>query len=305
MTVTDTKRFVLGFDIGSSAIHSAILNQDLEIIHCGKPLMHFADIAGAMAEVWEENLRHIKKENIIGTTFTGEGAQIFSSVLKDFHFVHESVAIPRGGALLEPDVRYIFYIGAKNTYFFEISSLGKQAIVNEWKTGSKCGGGAGTLIEKQCRRLFQDSVIRQNVNDWRYLDEGAAREERCIHRHAEQKRLEKMFDLAERQAGSSENPSHFLARCGVVIQSDLIHKQNQGALQADNLAGLFQTIAHNYMIDVLGGRDHTFFKKAALALGTGGVLKNRIVNTQLAQLVGLPVLQPNRASAIAAIGAAA
>ncbi len=41
-----------------------------------------------------------------------------------------------------------------------------------------------------------------------------------------------MFVQAEEEAKKSEEPCEFLARCGVVIQSDLIHKQNEGRKQA-------------------------------------------------------------------------
>ena len=146
-------------------------------------------------------------------------------------------------------------MGAKDTYFFNTRRVRERSIIQEWRTGTKCGGGSGTLIEKQCRRLFQGEVPAPVLGDANPGDTPEDRERiRVENRRKLQARLETILARAEEEAGESRDPSAFLARCGVVIQSDLIHKQNDGAARRDNLAGLFQTIAGNYKIDVLGNR---------------------------------------------------
>ena len=55
-----------------------------------------------------------------------------------------------------------------------------------------------------------------------------------------------MFRQAEGEAAAVEGADEFLARCGVVIQSDLIHEQNTGTPRDMNLARLFRTVARNF-----------------------------------------------------------
>ncbi|MGD8501651.1 MAG: acyl-CoA dehydratase activase-related protein, partial [Phycisphaerales bacterium] len=119
-----------------------------------------------------------------------------------------------------------------------------------------------------------------------------------------QARLEEMFYRAEKEAERAAEPSEFLARCGVVIQSDLIHKQNEGAKREDNLAGLFRTVARNYRIDVLGARQFDASEDNNGAIASGGVLTNDLVRKNLEEFLGLRIERLEHYSNVAAIGAA-
>jgi activator of 2-hydroxyglutaryl-CoA dehydratase len=90
----------------------------------------------------------------------------------------------------------------------------------------------------------------------------------------------------------------------VVVQSDLIHKQNEGATRVDNLAGLFRTVARNYVIDVLGSREFASTSKAGEAIATGGVFSNDLIRQSLSDLLGTTVVRPEHHAHVAAIGAA-
>jgi predicted CoA-substrate-specific enzyme activase len=85
-----------------------------------------------------------------------------------------------------------------------------------------------------------------------------------------------------------------------VIQSDLIHKQNEGVHKEDNLAGLFRTTARNYMIDVLGNRQLI----PQQAIGTGGVFHNLLIKAELEKAIGLTIQRPEYFENIGAIGIA-
>jgi len=291
----------VGFDVGSSCVHCAVVDASGQVVYCPPPVMHFANPTGAVRELWFELLNRFGRERIASTAFTGSGAEMFPHVMDGALYVYDSVVIPRGAAVIAPSARYIFHIGAKDSYFFELGWAGDRRILREWKTGSKCGGGSGTLLEKQCRRLFEGEVPAPQL-----ADPGQARREqqreqiRIANRRKLQHRLEQMFERAEQEAARSREPSEFLARCGVVIQSDLIHKQNEGASRADNLAGLFRTVARNYRIDVLGSRQF----EPGEAIATGGVLGSEHVRRALEQFVGLEVHRPQFYREVAAIGAA-
>lgn len=84
----------------------------------------------------------------------------------------------------------------------------------EWSANSKCGGGSGILIEKQLRRLYlKDDLKFFNIED----------------PYQKQKQMEQLFVKAESEITEFTKLSGFNARCGVIIQSDLIHEQNEGA----------------------------------------------------------------------------
>jgi len=120
-------------------------------------------------------------------------------------------------------------MGAKDSYFFHVRSLNGRRIIQEWKTGTKCGGGSGTLIEKQCRRLFEGQILNPELQDTaRAADEQAKEAISISNRRKLQSRLEEMFSAAEKDAGHAQEPTEFLARCGVVIQSDLSTSRTKG-----------------------------------------------------------------------------
>ena len=305
MRANSEKGLYVGFDVGSSFLHYVVLAEDEAVVYAPIPIMHFANPIGALREAWADIVGRFGSDRIKSTAFTGSGAEAFPRIMTGATYVYDSVAIPQGVRVIAPHARYVFHMGAKDSYFFHIKTVNGRRVIQEWKTGTKCGGGSGTLIEKQCRRLFEGEVSNPALEDTASASDEPAREAIRIRNRAKlQGRLEEMFHRAEQEAVGSGDPSEFLARCGVVIQSDLIHKQNEGASRQDNLAGLFATIARNYKIDVLGARQLAEISGAGVAIGTGGVLANELVRTYLGQLLGISVDRPLHYHNVAAIGAA-
>jgi activator of 2-hydroxyglutaryl-CoA dehydratase/predicted nucleotide-binding protein (sugar kinase/HSP70/actin superfamily) len=298
------KNLFAGIDIGSSAVHYAVLDSERRVIYCPEPIMHFANTTGAVKEAWEDITNKFHASSIKGVAFTGSGAESFPEVIPDIKYVYDSVAIPLGAGLIQPQAEYIFHIGAKDPYFFHIRGDSDKKIIQEWRTGTKCGGGSGTLIEKQCRRLFEGQVPVPKLEDTGGLSEQAKEKTVRANRHKLQGRLEEMFGKSEDEAAKSTEPCEFLARCGVVIQSDLIHKQNEGAKRQDNLAGLFRTVARNYKIDVLGSRQFNAGAVKDKAIVTGGVFENDLIRKNLEEFLAIEIDKPKFFKNVAAIGAA-
>ncbi|MBN1510059.1 MAG: hypothetical protein JW955_24650 [Sedimentisphaerales bacterium] len=296
----------VGIDIGSSFLHCVGLAPDRSILYCPPPIMHFANPLGAMKELWQDMVHRFGRDAIRSTAFTGSAAQPFPRVMPGTIFVYDSVAIPRGAELVAPKAQYLFHIGAKDSYFFNLAVVEGRKIIREWRTGTKCGGGSGMLVEKQCRRLFQGEVPSPQLEDPGPSSGEQEREATGMRNRAKlQERIEEMFRRAEEEAVRSREPSEFLARCGVVVQSDLIHKQNEGATRVDNLAGLFRTVPRNYVIDVLGARDlASSLGEDSEAVATGGLFANDLVRENLSQLLKMPIMRPEQFQNIAAIGAA-
>jgi activator of 2-hydroxyglutaryl-CoA dehydratase/predicted nucleotide-binding protein (sugar kinase/HSP70/actin superfamily) len=294
-----------GFDVGSSFVHYVVIDGDGAVIYSPKTIMHFANPVGAIREAWRDVKEKFGRDKIKNTAFTGSGAEAFPNVMPGVTYVFDSVAIPKGAAATNPKARYIFHIGAKDSYFFNVSRINNKKVIQEWRTGTKCGGGSGTLIEKQCRRLFEGLVPNPELEDTASADHQDEKEIiRIRNRSKLQARLEEMFHRAEQEAEKSTEPSEFLARCGVVIQSDLIHKQNEGAKREDNLAGLFRTVARNFKIDVLGVRQFNRLGNPEAAMATGGVMANDLIRKNLEGFLGIAIGRPEHYNNIAAIGAA-
>jgi activator of 2-hydroxyglutaryl-CoA dehydratase len=297
--------FYVGFDVGSSFVHYVVLSADGEIIYSPEPIMHFANPVGAIKEAWQDVTRRVAGGRVRSTAFTGSGAESFPKVMAGVTYVFDSVAIPKGVEAASPQARYVFHIGAKDSYFFELKNISDKRIIQEWRTGTKCGGGSGTLIEKQCRRLFEGEVPNPELADTAGASSLEERERiRTGNRARLQDRLEEMLRRAQTEAQRSVAPSDFLARCGVVIQSDLIHEQNEGATRRDNLAGLFRTVARNYKIDVLGAREFRPSDELGEAIVTGGVFGNDLIRRNLEEFLGISVSRAEHYNNVAAIGAA-
>ena len=295
----------MGIDVGSSFVHYVVLSRDKEIVYSPKSIMHFANPIGGIKEAWRDVIATFGADKIRSTAFTGSGAEAFPKVMKGISYVFDSVAIPRGAEGTSPHARYIFHIGAKDAYFFELKQIGDKKVIQEWRTGTKCGGGSGTLIEKQCRRLFEGEVSCPQLEDTAAAANSDEKEKlRIQNRTRLQGRLEEMFRRAEEEASKAKDPSEFLARCGVVIQSDLIHKQNEGAARTDNLAGLFRTVARNYKIDVLGARTTDASEGDSEAVVSGGVFANELIRKNLEEFLGVSIKRAEHYNNIAAVGAA-
>ena len=265
-----------GFDVGSSFVHYVVLNEAGAVVYSPDPIMHFANPLGAIGEAWRDIVSRFDPSSIQSTALTGSAAESFPRVMHGALYVYDSVAIPKGAEAIAPTAKYLFHIGAKDSYFFSFGSAAGRKIIVEWRTGTKCGGGSGMLVEKQCRRLFQGEVPAPQLEDPAAKATEPEKQQLVTRNRARlQGRVEEMFRRAEEEAARSNEPSEFLARCGVVVQSDLIHKQNEGATRVDNLAGLFRTVARNYVIDVLGSRDFASASNAGEAISTGGVFSQR------------------------------
>ncbi|MBW8038521.1 MAG: CoA activase [Planctomycetes bacterium] len=297
-------KLFVGLDVGSSSVHYAVLREDKKIIYSPKPIMHLANPIGAVQEAWEDITQNCSHSRIKNTVVTGSNAKSFPSVMEGLTYSFDSVTIPKGVELVCPEAQYVFHIGAKDAYYFNLKKINDKKIIQEWRTGTKCGGGSGILIEKQCRRMFEGEIPVPDVEIVTTTEDENERDKiRTKNRHKLQSRAEKIFSLAEMEAENSKEPSEFLARCGVVIQSDLIHKQNEGAKREDNLAGLFKTVARNYRIDVLGTREFSSENSDA-AIATGGVFTNDLIRRNLENSLGISIVRPKYYHNIAAIGAA-
>lgn len=280
------RRYFAGIDIGSSAIHSVILDEFGRVAYVSPSVPHFGTPFDRLAEVWKDLAANSVDGKIVSTAFTGIGAQYFKDVFPELLFDYESVTIPKGASLLCPDVVYIFHMGAKDSYFFKVGHLGEEINLLEWSANSKCGGGSGILIEKQLRRLYlkEDELL---------FNSSSAEEKMEL--------MQSLYEMAEEDLAMHGVARGFNARCGVIIQSDLIHEQNEGADRDYLVSCLYATVARNYKNDVVGVRD---LDQSAPSIATGGVFASDYLLKRVQDLLGLSLKRPKHFRAVAAIGVA-
>lgn len=287
--------FAVGFDVGSDSVHYAVMDSgsDAEgtvrmtgtLVHHGNPTVGVSKAFDIVKEWLAESGNGI--ENIVCTSFTGEGGKVIAAKTGCL-FKHDSVTIPAGASKIEPDAKYVFHVGAKSPYFFDIEHAEedgeKISFSPDMGTGTKCGGGSGILIEKQMRRLYLKRILDEdNISD---LDE-----------------RDLIYDYAEKEVEAATVDIEVGGRCGVVIQSDMIHLQNLKYPVNAIVKGMLNTVARNYKSDVVRTRKLKLPKRGK-AVFTGGLARNRFIRDELKRLFGFGIEVPDHFLQVGAVGAA-
>lgn len=275
------KKIVIGIDVGSSSIHCGGLDLNTkEVLWCSNPHPHLGRPLETLKNVILPQIRALEAEfQIVGTALTGIGAKTIAETTPQVFYEYDSVTIPKGISMLEENPHYAFHLGAKDSYFFCFGKVMGKTVLLESNTNTKCGGGSGTLVEKQVRRLYC-KTNSSNQHD---------------------QTLEALFAEAVEEATSYPDAKPYRARCGVVVQSDMIHDQNEGMPKAALIAKLFKTVAFNFAQDVIGPRQ---LEKDAKTIISGGLARIRPIVDQIEKITGLRITTCKHHLQVAAIGAA-
>lgn len=113
------KNYLTGFDIGTDSITAVVMNQNHEIIDACEPVFHFGNPAQALTDLFSEIIDKFGKDAITSTAFTGSCGEHLAERLA-IPFFHDTITIPAGIKIISPDAGYIFHIGAKDSYFFDL-----------------------------------------------------------------------------------------------------------------------------------------------------------------------------------------
>lgn len=253
-----------------------MVGADRSVVYSPPPSLHGGKPLDTLTSQWQEMTALFPAGSIVSTSFTGIGSAAFPEVFPGIIREQDSLCILRGTRLAAPESGIILHVGAKDAYFFSVGGGGERPVLFDWSPGSKCGAGSGTLLEKQLRRLFP-------------ADPG------------EPEDLGQMLSIAEYAALPHEGIAGYSARCGVVLQSDLIHDQNEGVDRGRIMARLFRTIAANIVQDVIGNRE---LKPGSKAILTGGLAGCGAVFRHIRDLTMLEMALPRYFWNVGAIGAA-
>lgn len=274
------KNLYAGFDIGSSSVHCAVLDQNGALFHLLPSLPHLGNPMGCIREQWKALLESCPSSCLASTSFTGIGSRFIKARFPDTVVEKESVTLPRGAVSACPETRFLFHVGARDSFFFRLSPIRGEAVVTEWATNTKCGGGSGTLLEKQVRRLYGT--------------------EKAIPGEDPRLLLARLFEEASEEAAAYPEALAYNARCGIIIQSDLIHDQNEGLPRPLILSRLIATLLRNFKNDVVGSSR----LDEGLGFVSGGLFSFPHLAERLEPLLGIPLHRPGWFLHAGAIGAA-
>ena len=122
----------VGIDVGSSYVHAAVMCASRSILYAVRPVKHFANPLGAVLEVWQDITSIFPESSIVSTSFTGSGAKGFEAAMPGVTYVFDSVAIPAGIGVVHPETEFVFHIGAKDAYYFNLLHVDDQLIIQDW-----------------------------------------------------------------------------------------------------------------------------------------------------------------------------
>ena len=290
----------IGYDVGSETVYAVVLDQDHQVQLVLPPFMHFGNPFNALAEANDEIVERLGTSRIKGYGFTGFSGKLVAEKSGN-PFWYDTITLSKGASFLAPNARYMVHLGSKDPYFFEMESGedGEPSCVSDHGTGTKCGGGSGILISKQARRFFAEAVPVCVVIEAGTEDERVAL--RRQNRKVLQTQMEGIHRLAELSMGSSDKYLDVGGRCGVIIQSDMIHMQNSGEQIKNILMGMYARVAKNYRCDVLGTRS---LDPGGKAIATGGAFLNRSLTRVFSAELGLDLDLPEHFDKVGAFGAA-
>ncbi|HPK42667.1 MAG TPA: hypothetical protein PK877_04115, partial [Synergistales bacterium] len=139
-------RFFAGLDIGSAAVHLAVVGEDRSIAFSPQPRPHQGKPLEALKRALSEVAALFPRDSLASTSFTGIGSthfpEAFPGILREF----DSVCIVRGARFVEPGCEAILHLGARDAFFFHVAGDRLDPVVLDWGTSSKCGAGSGTLL---------------------------------------------------------------------------------------------------------------------------------------------------------------
>jgi hypothetical protein len=195
-------------------------------------------------------------------------------------------------ALLGPDDAVVFWTYRRHR---------GRPLEAPWKTCAATVPHPGTCARPSVARGDTASgaprILEQQMNDLCAAGTGAFVEQQAEGLGIP---IERFGDEAIAEAARSRRPVDLGSRCTVfMMESDLVHHQQTGALREDLVAGLCYSVVRNFPDKVVAGRP-----TGGRALLLGGVAHNASVVAAMQATLGTTVVVPEHHATSAAIGMA-
>lgn len=235
----------LGIDIGSISTKAVVIDKNKKI-YASTYIWTEANPIQAVKRL----LRNIEEQlngksvEIVYSGTTGSARELIGTILDASIIKNEITAHAIGTLHFHPEVRTILEIGGQDSKIIILDN----GVVVDYAMNTLCAAGTGAFLQAQARRL--------NIP------------------------VEEFGGYAVR----SKNAVKIAGRCTVFAESDLVHKAQMGYPQEDIIAGLCNSIVHNYLNNVGKGKNIQ-----SPVVFQGGVSKNIGVAKSFENILGLPV----------------
>jgi predicted CoA-substrate-specific enzyme activase len=208
----------IGLDLGSVAVHAALLNAEGELIggrslpSAGRPLAALDQLLAQLEADWGAL--------VLPVGLCGSAGGLLADRAKDLQRSNDVVAVATGAARLEPRAAAVIEVGGHMSRWMGLEPGGSGELL-DFSLSELCAAGAGVFLEQQAGRLKLD-----------------------------------VAGLAE-LAGGAERGATVAGRCTVFAKSDMIHLQQKGTPVAEIAYGLCLALARNFQASVMRGREMT------------------------------------------------
>jgi predicted CoA-substrate-specific enzyme activase len=254
----------LGFDIGSISTKAVVIDDDNNT-YAQSYLWTEGDPIKASKNVLEEIKKQIeahpmgKSISILATGTTGSARELVGSILEATIVKNEITSHAIGTLAFHPEVKTIFEIGGQDSKIIIL----ENGIVVDYAMNTLCAAGTGSFLSSQARRI---GIPVEEFGKYALL---------------------------------SKNPTKIAGRCTVFAESDLVHKSQMGHPKEDIIAGLCNSIVHNYLNNVGKGKNIN-----SPIVFQGGVSKNIGVVKSFENITGHQIIVDDIGHLMGAIGIA-
>lgn len=218
---SETRRLVLGLDLGSVSLNSAVLSEEGQVLEERYTRTKGLPMETTLA-VLEDLLRRYPAESFRFVGVTGSGGKVVADLL-DGQFVNEIISQAKAMEKLHPDVKSVIEIGGEDSklILLEYDKRLGATVIKDFAMNTICAAGTGSFIDQQASRLEVS--------------------------------IERFGEMALR----SENPPRIAGRCSVFAKTDMIHLQQQATPDYDIVAGLCFAMARNFKSNIAKGKQFT------------------------------------------------
>lgn len=198
-------------------------------------------------------------EDVCGVGVTGSGRYLGAAIAGGDVVKNEITAHGRAVAQVDPEIRTVIEIGGQDSKII----IMEDGLVSDFAMNTVCAAGTGSFLDRQAGRM------------------GVS--------------IEELGNMA----AEATRWTPVAGRCAVFAESDIIHKQQEGAKEDELMAGMCHALAATYMSNVAKGK-----KIESKVCFQGGVAANRGMRKAFEEILGCRVLVPKEHKIMGALGAA-
>ncbi|MCE7733973.1 MAG: hypothetical protein GPJ54_03785 [Candidatus Heimdallarchaeota archaeon] len=253
-------RLILGIDGGSTTTKVALINLETKEIIGSHYTRTNGDPIGATKECLIALVDQIGNESVELIATTGSARDIIGAFIGTSAVYNEISAHAIGALSIDSEVDTIFEIGGQDAKYIYIENLSPV----DYAMNAACSAGTGSFLEESAQGDLDISV----------------------------------HDIGE-IALKAPSPVRFNAECAAFINSDIRGALQEGYSRENIIAGLVNSIVHNYLTKVKGPR-----KVGNKIFLQGGVAKNKSIAYAFAQATGKQIIIPPNPELMGAFGVA-